>query len=214
MAFPRRLLIEGEELVLDLRPHPIALFFPAILTLIGFVAAVWLSQIDAMPAWIPWGAFVVFLLVFPIPRFLNWLTSTFAVTSDRVVHRYGWVSKYSMEIPLEAINDVRFEQGVIDRIVGAGSLLISSASTTGTNRFEDIRHPEDVQKTIAHQGELNKQRLYRGMGTQGGAATTPGGTPSAPSATTELERLAKLRADGILTEQEFQVQKAKILGQG
>jgi len=107
MAFPRRLLIEGEELVLDLRPHPIALFFPALLTLIGLVAAVWISQIDAVAWWIPWGAFLVFLLVFPIPRFLNWWTSTFAVTSDRVVHRYGWISKFSMEIPLEAINDVR-----------------------------------------------------------------------------------------------------------
>ena len=128
-----------------------------------------------MPWWIPWGAFLVFLLVFPVPRFLNWWTSTFAVTSDRVVHRYGWISKYSMEIPLEAINDVRFEQGVIDRMVGAGSLLISSASTTGTNRFEDIRHPEDVQKTIAHQGELNKQRLYRGMGTQGGPTPVAAG---------------------------------------
>jgi hypothetical protein len=38
--------------------------------------------------------------------------------------------------------------------------------------------------------------------------------PGAPSATTELERLAKLRADGVLTEDEFQAQKAKILGQG
>jgi hypothetical protein len=164
--------------------------------------------------WIPWGAFLVFLLVFPVPRFLNWWTSTFAVTTDRVVHRYGWISKFSMEIPLEAINDVRFEQGVIDRVVGAGSLLISSASTTGTNRFEDIRHPEDVQKTIAHQGELNKQRLYGGMGTQGGPTPVAPGSAASPSTTTELERLAKLRADGVLTEDEFQTQKAKILGQG
>jgi hypothetical protein len=36
----------------------------------------------------------------------------------------------------------------------------------------------------------------------------------APSATTELERLAKLRADGVLSEEEFQAQKAKILRQG
>ena len=38
--------------------------------------------------------------------------------------------------------------------------------------------------------------------------------PAAPSTTTELERLGKLRADGVLTEEEFQAQKAKILGQG
>jgi hypothetical protein len=30
--------------------------------------------------------------------------------------------------------------------------------------------------------------------------------------TTELERLADLRAKGILTEEEFQAQKAKVLG--
>jgi hypothetical protein len=34
-----------------------------------------------------------------------------------------------------------------------------------------------------------------------------------PSTTTELERLAKLRDDGVLTEAEFQAQKARVLGQ-
>ena len=41
-----------------------------------------------------------------------------------------------------------------------------------------------------------------------------GAAPHAPSTTTELERLADLRARGVLTEDEFQAQKAKILGQG
>jgi membrane protein YdbS with pleckstrin-like domain len=225
MAFPTRLLIPGEELVLDLKPHPVALFFPALMTVVGLILAGWLSTFDSLPTWIPWAAFLVLLLVYVVPRFLNWYTSVFAVTSDRVVHRYGWISKFSMEIPLEAINDVRFEQGVIDRVVGAGSLLISSASTTGTNRFEDIRHPEEVQKTIYHQGELNKQRMYQGLG-HGQATPAPPapaqpppaqpapGPAGVPSTTTELERLARLRADGVLTEEEFQAQKAKILGQG
>jgi membrane protein YdbS with pleckstrin-like domain len=211
MAFPKRLLIEGETLVLDLKPHPIALFFPALVTVVGLVAAGWLTTVDAIPVLVTWGAFLLLVVVYVVPKFLNWYTSVFAVTSDRVVHRYGWISKFSMEIPLEAINDVRFEQGVIDRIVGAGSLLISSASTAGTNRFEDVRHPEEVQKTIYHQGELNKQRMYGGMGS-GAQQQPPLAVPASPSTTTELERLAKLRADGVLTEEEFQAQKAKILG--
>lgn len=215
MAFPTRLLIEGEQLVLDLRPHPIALVFPALITLIGIAAATWTATLSLMPWWIPWAALLALVLVYSLPKFLNWWTSVFAVTSDRIIHRYGWISKYSMEIPLEAINDVRFEQGVIDRIVGAGSLVISSASTAGSNRFNDVRHPEEVQKTIYHQGELNKQRMYRGR-TDHPAPQPPAGQvpPASPSTTTELERLAKLRADGVLTEEEFQAQKAKILGQG
>jgi uncharacterized membrane protein YdbT with pleckstrin-like domain len=211
MAFPKRLLIEGEQLVLDLRPHPVALAMPAFVTLVGLIAAVWLTTATELNGWIWWGILIAVVIAYVIPRFLNWWTSVFAVTSDRLIHRSGWISKMSMEIPLEAINDVRLEQGIIDRIVGAGSIIISSASTGGTNRFNDVRHPEEVQKTIYHQGELNKKRMYQGDQAAGGTSSGP---PSAPSTTTELERLGKLRAEGVLTEAEFQDQKRKILGDG
>ena len=143
----------------------------------------------------------VFLLLFPVRKLVAWLTSHFVVTSDRIIHRRGWIAKYSMEVPLEAINDVRFEQGIVDRVIGAGTLVVQSASEAGRQVFDHIRNPEDVQKTIYHQGELNKQR-----GTGGGA-----GRPS-HSSTSELERLADLRARGVLTEEEFQAQKRRLLG--
>jgi uncharacterized membrane protein YdbT with pleckstrin-like domain len=210
MPFPRRLLIPGEELVLDLRPHPIALVMPILATVVGFVAATWLAAATDFADWIWWVLFGILVVVYVLPKVIAWLTSNFAVTSDRVIHRQGFIAKRSMEIPLEAINDVRFEQGIVDRMVGAGTLVISSASEFGRNSFDDIRHPEEVQKVIYEQGERNKKRMYQGDPASA-APRTPDG---APSTTTELERLAKLRADGILTEDEFQAQKAKVLGQG
>jgi uncharacterized membrane protein YdbT with pleckstrin-like domain len=209
MAFPRRLLIPGEDLVLDLRPHPIALAMPILVTIIGFVAATWLSAETNLADWLWWVLFLALLVFYVVPRLVAWLTSNFVVTSERVIHRQGFIAKKSMEIPHEKINDVRFEQGIIDRIVGAGTLIISSASEFGRNDFDDIRHPEDVQKVIYEQGEANAKRTY-----QGDRAAAPPPPPGAPSTTTELERLAKLRADGVLTEEEFQAQKAKVLGQG
>jgi membrane protein YdbS with pleckstrin-like domain len=204
MPFPRRLLIEGEELVLDLRPHWIALVGPGIAAVVGLAAAVWVAvAVGDSAEWIPWVVYLVLLVVYPLPKVVWWLTSNFAVTSDRVIHREGFIAKRSMEIPLEAINDVRFDQGVVDRMIGAGTLVIQSASEHGRQMFDDIRDPEGVQRTIYHEGEKNKQRMY-----QGGP-----GVPAAPSVTTELERLADLRAKGILTEEEFQAQKARILGQ-
>ncbi|MEO8292458.1 MAG: PH domain-containing protein [Actinomycetota bacterium] len=201
MAFPRRLLVEGEELVLDLRPHPVALLLPAIATIVIVGAGIWLMTLtDGVVIWIILAAMALLLLAYPVRRLTDWLTSHFVVTSDRVIHRQGLVAKSSMEIPLEAINDVRFSQGVIERVLGAGTLVIQSASESGRNEFSHIRKPEDVQRTISHQGELNRSGMYRG----GGAAVSP-------SATTELERLADLRAKGVLTEQEFQAQKARIL---
>jgi membrane protein YdbS with pleckstrin-like domain len=213
MPFPRNLLIEGEDLVLDLRPHPIALALPALYTIVLTVVVGFLMGWLHGPGWLWPAVWIVGMLLYPIPRLTWWLTSNFVVTSERVIHRQGWIAKRSMEIPLEAINDVRFEQGIFDRIVGAGTLRISSAADFGTNSFDDIRHPEEVQKTIYHQGELNKKRMYQGGAGNASAPPPPSMPPSAPSATTELERLAKLRADGVLTEDEFQAQKAKILRQ-
>jgi len=90
----------------------------------------------------------------------------------------------------------------VDRAIGAGTLIVQSASEAGRQVFDHIRNPEEVQKTIYHQGELNQQRMM-GRGTA---------QPQAPSTTTELERLADLRARGVLTEEEFQEQKRRILG--
>ena len=203
MAFPTRLLVDGEELVLDLRPHWVALIMPTVATLATF--AVMLVLYDTFDEevldMVVGVAGTLFLLAYPIRKLVDWLTSHFVVTSDRIIHRRGFIAKYSMEVPLEAINDVRFEQGILDRIIGAGTLVVQSASEAGRQVFDHIRNPEVVQKTIYHQGELNQQRM-RGAGAG----------RSSHSATSELERLADLRARGVLTEEEFQAQKRRILG--
>jgi uncharacterized membrane protein YdbT with pleckstrin-like domain len=203
MPFPRRLLVEGEELVLDLRPHWIALVMPTIATILTVAVMVVLYRTFEEPILdtIVGVAGALFLLAYPVRRLVDWLTSHFVVTSDRIIHRRGFIAKYSMEVPLEAINDVRFEQGILDRVIGAGTLVVQSASEAGRQVFDDIRDPEEVQKTIYHQGELNQQRMVSG------SANRP-----APSAASELERLADLRARGVLTEEEFQAQKRRILG--
>lgn len=228
MPFPRRLLIESEELVLELRPHWIALVMPSIVTIL--VVAGWILAVTYGPDsgtgrdvvfWGATGVAVFILIWFPVRKFIAWVTSYFVVTSDRVIHREGWIAKRSMEIPLEAINDVRFHQGVFERMIGAGDIIISSASEFGREVFGDIRNPEHVQKTIYQQGELNKDRMFRGAGRAAPTApapapavqaTPPTMPPASPATSGELERLAELRDRGVLTEDEFQAQKKKILG--
>ncbi len=211
--FPRKLLIPGEEVVLELRPHPVALALPAGVLIVATAAAAWVAmRFDGVVVWIVWAAWLAATLGFVVPRFIAWFTSIFVVSTDRVISREGFIAKRSMEIPLEQVNDVRFEQGIFDRLVGAGTLLIQSASTTGTNRFDDIRHPEDVQRTIFHQGELNQHRGPHRVAPPVDAPSRPDGPPASPSVTTELERLADLHARGVLNDEEFEAQKARILG--
>ena len=222
MPFPTRLLVPGEELELDLRPHPIALLLPALATIAIVIA--WILGVkwwDGTINLVIFAAGVVLLLVYPVRHLLSWLTSHFVVTTTRVIHRQGLIAKQSIEIPLDKINDIRFDQGIFDRMVGAGDLTIRSASEDGPTTFEDVRHPEEVQKTIYGASERKQQNLFHptAVSTTSAPPATPAEagrpatSPLAPSTVTELERLADLRAKGVLTEAEFQAQKAKILGE-
>lgn len=206
VAFPRRLLTDGEELILDLRPHWIALAGPVLLGVVllaGLVVALVFTP-DSWPSWVRWVEAAVAIVVFAwlgLPKIVAWSTSHFVVTTDRLIHRSGWIAKRSMEIPLEKISDVRFHQGVFERMIGAGDLVLESAGEFGQETFADVRHPERVQKVVYEMGERNQRAMAAPV-------------PVAPASTAdELDKLNRLRADGVLSEQEFEAQKARLLGQ-
>jgi uncharacterized membrane protein YdbT with pleckstrin-like domain len=212
MAFPRRLLAEHEDIVLELRPHWIALVFPIFLSVViiaGMILALTYVP-DSWPSWLRWGIFIVaavLIVAYPVRGIVSWVTSLFVVTTDRLVHRSGWFAKRSMEIPLENINDVHFGQSVFERIIGAGDVVVESAGEYGQQHFSDIRNPEHVQKVIYEESEKNKNRMYSPRG------AAPAAAPAGPvSVADELAKLDRLRADGVITQEEFAAQKAKLLG--
>ena len=210
MAFPKRLLTTDEEMVLDLRPHWIALVGPVVVTLI--VIAAWIFLLPKLPdtgfghtaGLIALLAVGAFLLIFYVLRtVIQWATSHFVVTNERVIHRQGLIAKNSMEIPLDRLQNVRFHQGVFERMIGAGDLTLESAGERGDNKFSDIRHPENVQKVIYEHAEAFTMRMQGGVRQE-----------ATPSMTQELQRLADLRDRGAISEEEFQAQKARLLGSG
>ena len=83
------------------------------------------------------------------------------ITSDRVIFRHGLVAKSGIEIPLERVNSVHFHQTIIERMLGAGDLLIESGAEQGEQRFTDIRNPDRVQQLIHAQMNLNEERMFQ-----------------------------------------------------
>ena len=198
---------------MDLRPHWIALVAP-ILEAALIVAAVALAlgyMPNGWPTWVRWAVAIAGLLVFvwrPARSIVAWATSHFVVTTDRVVHRSGWFAKRSMEIPLENVSDVRFNQSVFERMIGAGDLTLESAGEFGQETFSHVRRPESVQKTIYEMTESNRRRMT--------APATPAAppAPAAPmSVADELAKLDRLRDQGVISDQEFEAQKARLLRQ-
>lgn len=204
MRYPRKLLSAGEEVVTEFRPHWSQVLKEALLTLMVAVLLILLatSRFDA-PTWVIY-ALVVLWFVVVVAEFMRWWTTQHVITNERVIHRTGLISKKGTEIPLEVINDVAFKQSMIERVFGSGDLLIESAGTHGQSSYTDIPHPERVQKLIY---ETREGRM---------AQMRSGGAPVAPVAgsVTELETLSRLHDEGKLTNEEFEAQKRKLLGDG
>jgi uncharacterized membrane protein YdbT with pleckstrin-like domain len=204
MRYPRKLLSAGEEVVTEFRPHWSQILKEGLLTLMVAVLLILLvtSRFDA-PTWVIYALVVVWFVVV-VAEFMRWWTTQHVITNERVIHRTGLISKKGTEIPLEVINDVAFKQSMIERVFGSGDLLIESAGTHGQSSYTDIPHPERVQKLIY---ETREGRM---------AQMRSGGTPVAPvaSSVTELETLSRLHDEGKLTNEEFEAQKRKLLGDG
>ena len=212
MGFPRALINENEELVLDLKPHWFYMFEPTIALLGSVILGVIVLRADA-PNWVgfPVGVLILGVLVWWVARYLRWITTNFVVTSDRVVFRAGVIAKRGIEIPLERINTVFFNQSIFERMIGAGDLGIESAGERGSETFQDVRKPSAVQNEIYRQMELNSSRTYGTIRDRNQAATQPAATPREPTIPEQLEKLDDLRKRGVITEAEFTAKKAQLL---
>ena len=208
MGFPRSLMADHEKMIFELRPHWIALVPSVLWTLalgvalfLGYEAAEAILDDDPSTAKSIVGGIVTiaWLLLALLPA-LRWYFTLFVLTSDRLITRRGIIAKSSREIPLERINDVTFNQSVLDRILGAGDLLVESAGERGQTRIENVRKPEQVQLMIYKETEDNNSRMMR-----------PGAPAAAPSIPEQIEALSRLKDQGVLSETEFEAKKQEML---
>jgi uncharacterized membrane protein YdbT with pleckstrin-like domain len=212
VPFPRKLLNDDEQIVLDLHPHW-WFFAPPLLALIGaLILGILALATDVHTALqVPVGILVLGLLVWFGWRYLRWITTNFVVTTDRLIYRHGVLSKHGIEIPLDRVNTVFFRQSIFERIVGAGDLVIESASETGRQRFSNVRKPSAVQNEIYRQIEANENRKYDRVGVSAAAGTSAGQTDDTESIPAQIRQLDELRKQGLLTEEEFARKKQQLL---
>lgn len=204
MPFPRKLLNENEDVVLDLRPHW-WFFAGPVAALVGFIvlSVVVQATIDNDTVRLLSAAPVVLAMVWFLARYARWSTTNFVVTTDRLIHRSGVISKHGKEIPLERLNDITFHQSIFERLIGAGDLLIESGGERGQQTFSDIRRPAVVQNIIYREIESAQAR----------DADRIAGVRQSASIPDQLDRLDDLRRRGVITQAEFDAKKTKLLDQ-
>jgi uncharacterized membrane protein YdbT with pleckstrin-like domain len=151
VAFPTKLLNEGEHVVVDTRTHVKALILPALGIVVALALAVFLTTLvtNGVARIVVWVLFLAAVVWFVVGPLLRWLTTTYTFTNRRFIKRSGFIAKEGRTIPLNRISGVDFEIGVIDRIFGCGTLVVSDASTAGSVMLHDVPQVERVQLQVA-----------------------------------------------------------------
>jgi uncharacterized membrane protein YdbT with pleckstrin-like domain len=201
VPFPRRLLNDDEEVVLDLRPHWCTLVGPPLALMLAVAAAIYVAtKTEEGYVRIPFLVLVLVALVWFLARLARWATTNLVVTSDRLVIRTGVVAKRGREIPLERIEEITVTQTLVARVLGAGDLVIGSGGGRGQESFPNCPHLSHVQNRIYRQIEDAQDRQ---------AERRDANRPLSPLQ--QLEKLDELRERGVISQAEFDVKKAQLL---
>lgn len=149
-----RSLGTDEYLVMHMRTHAKSLFWPAV----GLIAAGGLIGVGTAlipSSFRPGGQIAVALLGlalalwWAIIPYLRWRTSTYTLTNRRLITRHGILNRTGKDFPLVRVNDVSYEQSVSDRMLGCGTLVISSAAESGPIVLPDVPDVEEVHVTMS-----------------------------------------------------------------
>lgn len=162
------------------------------------------------------------------------VSAKYRMTEDGLYFEQGLLSSAEEIIPLWAVVDVDVSQSMTQKARGVGNCVVH-LDTRGFNYgqsrvvLESVDNPKQVRDTIARYANARRSEMLEYQHSkevhkrQAGATAIhmPSGGPPAPEASAapaaskslaeELRELAELRDAGILTEDEFATQKARLL---
>jgi len=205
------LLGDRENIILATRHHwfvlAASIILEIVLILIVFIATLSLSiYLSSQPTW-PIVAVIGFvLLLIPITTgtrdILNWTNHQFIITNHRVMQISGIFNKSVIDSSLDKVNDIKMDQSALGRMFGYGDIEILTASELGVNLFKKIDDPVKFKSALINAKEYLEHTPAQEL------------TPFSENKSNipeMISKLAELRTQGVLTEDEFQNKKSELL---
>ena len=207
----RTQLKKDEKLLIIIRHHWMTLILPAVAWLIVTIL-LFIFLKDHIQI-----ALVIALVtaLYPLYLFLEWKYNIWAVTNMRVIDESGFFSRYSKESPLNKINNVEYDQSLWGRMFGYGDVEIQTAAEMGDTTYKMIHYPKLLKDTITHAQEEYKNEQIKNQAQQLANAikqSMPVSSQNNISVSAEIEKLFDLMQKGAITQEEYIMQKNKLLG--
>jgi len=178
MGYPDNLLVQGERVIVNKRPHWKVLILPTILFIViiaaGVALATWISKSNwDSPQWAYYtiiAVALVALIILVLVPFVRWRTEHFVITNHHVFFRTGLLSRREHQIPLGQIANMETEVTFWGRLMGYGSLIVESSADQPL-KFRNVASLSKVQAQLNQLIRDERERTHRGPD------RGPGGVP-------------------------------------
>jgi uncharacterized membrane protein YdbT with pleckstrin-like domain len=207
MSYLGELLARDERVVRVAHDHWVTLLPTILIDAAVGVVIIGLSVLGIVLS-PPWTWFGLLFLVVPIAhlvlRILVWWNRQYVITNRRIIQVTGMFNKRVSDTLLDKINDIVTEQSAMGRLLKYGDIEIISSSESGIDVFRRFADP------IGFKIALLDQKASRGS--QEGVQAQEEPAPSAGDVPALIAELDELRQKGLLTDEEFEEKKQRLLG--
>ncbi len=193
-------LKKEEKVVIITRPHWFTIIVPILVGLAGIAIGIILMGYGMFIAIVPIG--------YAAYRILDRHNNIWAVTNMRVIDEQGVFSNNTKESPLDKINNVSYSQSFWGKIFGFGNVDIQTAAEIGETTYNNVESPGKLKDAITTMQEEYKKIQMKHQAKEFADAI---GNANDNDIGTELEKLNQLKEKGVITDEEFQTGKKKLL---
>jgi uncharacterized membrane protein YdbT with pleckstrin-like domain len=150
VGYVERHLLPNERVVYKTRLHWILFFKPVVVLLAGVVLAALLrSVLDPPWLWYFGLAVVAVGTAWGFVRFVEVMTSEFAVTTSRLIFKVGLIARYTTELLLSKVESIGVTQSLLGRVLNYGDITVTG---TGGARevFRRVGDPIGFRNHVQH----------------------------------------------------------------
>jgi uncharacterized membrane protein YdbT with pleckstrin-like domain len=196
-------LKKNEKIIMETKPHWLTMIGPFLLMLICSIMGIIIGS---------YGLLIVVVFVgYFIYKIIQRNNNLWIVTNLRVIDEYGVFSNNTKESPLDKINNVSYLQSFLGKIFGYGNVQIQTAAEIGSTTYFSVENPRELKDTITHMQEEYKLYQIKKQANEFANVMAAVQQNNKTNVAAELEKLHELKQKGILTEEEYNNRKTKIL---
>jgi len=142
-VFPREGLATGEHILFETRPNLVAFVLPGALVLLFFalagvvlLALGYVYPFSRIPNFTTvclalWIFLIAISAIAMVTQYLRYQRTAYAITTRRVMSTTALIGRTLVECPHDRIQNVTLRQGVIERLLGYGSVVFATAGIGG-----------------------------------------------------------------------------------